>query len=60
MSIKWFEFDFKIIAIFLKEKMDTFMKSAKLKSGISEQNKKQLLASSKAIDAELAKHSRGT
>jgi len=40
--------------------MDTFMKSAKLKSGISEQNKKQLLASSKAIDAELAKHSRGT
>ena len=34
------------------------MKSAKLKSGINELNKQQLLASSKAIDAELAKHSR--
>lgn len=37
--------------------MDSFMRNAKLKSGLSENNK-NLLTSSKAIDVELAKYSR--
>lgn len=41
----------------LQEKMDSFMRNAKLKSGLSENNK-NLLTSSKAIDVELAKYSR--
>jgi hypothetical protein len=38
--------------------MDTFLNSSKLKSTLNANNKQQLLASSKAVDQELAKHSR--
>jgi hypothetical protein len=38
--------------------MDTFLNSSKLKSSLNANNKQQLLASSKAVDQELAKHSR--